>query len=109
MKKGLKPYATRGNKGIVTLLRRKGYTITDLCKYIRSSGNKFICPQTAYKFVNNPCFMTYNQLLMFSAMVDTPFIETIALIHSNRSKVTLQDKQSLQSIITKVEQEQGKK
>ena len=99
MQKGVKAYATKPNKVILTMLRAKGYTITDLCKFVRADGNGYICSRTAEKYVNNPNVMRLSQLREVAAMVDVPIWELVAKLHVNSVVLPVPVLASLRDIV----------
>lgn len=102
MTKGVKAYEKRTNKAFIHLLRAKNLKIIDLRQILRCGENR------CYDVAENYRILTVDELLTLSATFDTSFLELVAMLHLNKSKLNTEDKQSLQSLIEKVEKEQGK-
>ena len=100
MLKGQKREYSKGNKAIVYYLKQSKRTIKDIQRVLGISQS------SAYKYIENPYFLTYNQLLTLSAYFNTPFIEFVNMVHLNKTKLNTKDKLTLLDIVLKTNEVQ---
>ncbi len=100
MLKGQKREYSKGNKAIVHYIKERKTTIKELQRVLGVSQSSI------YKYIENPYFLTYNQLLTLSAYFNTPFIEFMNMIHLNTAKLNPAEKITLLDIVLKTSEVQ---
>ena len=95
MLRGQKREYSKGNKAIVHYMKQRKTTIKELQRVLGISQS------SAYKYIENPYYLTYNQLLTLSAYFNTPFIEFMNMVHLNTAKLNPAEKLTLLNLVTK--------
>ena len=87
------------NKVIRSILNANNCSVLGFSKVLGSSE------RVTHKYLNNPYTMTIGQLYSLAGYTNTPIIELVAKLHYNRSKLSVQDKDNLSSIMARVSAE----
>lgn len=95
-------YSSKGSNTILYFLKKQNKTISDvkreLCIGRTQLDNK----------LKTPSNFTLNELFTLAGYFRTDVMQFVYSVYLNKAKLNADDNNSLQQLITKVEQEQGK-